>query len=95
MHQIGGAVVLLLCQQHLTVLLGNVGVGFLDRPLRVTDLRLRFLERGREVLRIHAGDDLAGLHQITLISQHLGDAAGVRRKLAYRGFTVDARAAYC
>ena len=39
-RQIGGAVVLLLCQQHLTFLLGNVSVGFLDRPLRLADLGL-------------------------------------------------------
>jgi hypothetical protein len=66
-------------QEHLGFLLDYVGVGFVYGPPRLTDLRLRFLQRSGEVPRIHARDDLAGFDQVAFVGQHFGDAAGIFR----------------
>ena len=53
------------------------------RLLRLADRRLGVAERGLEVARVHAGHDLAGLHEVALVGQQLGDAArelGARRR---------------
>ena len=47
-----------------------------SRRAAPADLGLRFFQRGGEILRVHARDDLAGLHHIAFVGQDFGDAAG-------------------
>ena len=58
-------------------LLHHVGFRFLDGAARLVDLRLRLFQRGRDVLGIHAGDNLSGLDDIPFVREQLGDAAGI------------------
>ena len=76
LHKVSGAIHFLLCEQNLTGLLGDVGVGFLDGFLRQPHLGFGFLQRGRKVLGVHTCDDLAGFDHVTFVGKHFGDAPG-------------------
>ena len=39
-------------------------------------LRLRFLQRSREILGVHARDDLAGFDHVAFVGKNFGDAPG-------------------
>ena len=57
------------------LLLHDIGIRLLEAALRLLHLGLGLLERGFEIPRIHARDDLAGVDQVALVGQHFGDAA--------------------
>ena len=75
-HQRIGAVELLLRERDLGLLLLDIGVRFVEGVPRRLDLRLGLVQRGLEILRVHARDDLAGLDHVALVGEHLGDAPG-------------------
>ncbi len=71
-----GAVELLLRERDQGLLLLDVGVRLVEALLRLLDLRLGLVKRGREILGVHAGDDLPGFDHVALVGEHFGDAAG-------------------
>ena len=77
LHQSDGAVDFLLREQDLGFLLRHIGVCFVDRAVCLPDLGFRFLQRSGKVLRVHAGNNLAGFDQVTLVDEDFGDAGGV------------------
>ena len=75
-HQRAGAVEFLLRELDLGLLLFEVRLGLVERPLRLADQRLGFFQRSLQILRVHDRDDLAGADHVAFIDKELGDAAG-------------------
>ena len=61
LYQRSSTVIFLLGQQHLGILLNQIGVRFVNRLLRPADLGLRLFERGGEIPGVHARDALGRL----------------------------------
>jgi hypothetical protein len=76
LYEVAGAIEFLLREQDLTDLLSDVVGGFFNRFLRLLHLGFGFLQGGRDVLGIHAGDDLAGFEHVAFVGKYLGDAPG-------------------
>ena len=76
LKEVAGTVELLLRQLDLCLLLLLQRARFVDRALRLLLLRLGLFERRFEVLGIHAGHDLAGMHHVALVNQAFGQASG-------------------
>ena len=54
----------------------TLALRLVEALLRLLDLRLGLLQRGLDVLRVHAGDDLPALDHVAFVGEHFGDAAG-------------------
>ncbi len=59
----------------LRALLLQICAGFLDRALRLFDLRLRLLERLLKVSGVHPGDHLPGADHVADVGAHFRDPA--------------------
>jgi hypothetical protein len=70
------AVELLLAEGDLSRLLDDVGARLMEALLRCFYLSLGFLERGVNVPRVHARDDLLGRKQVAFVRVHFDNAAG-------------------
>ena len=71
-----GAVEFLLRERDLGLLLLDVGARLIEALLRSLDLRLGLVQRGGEILGVHAGDDLAGFDHVAFVGEHFRDAPG-------------------
>ena len=75
LHQRLSAVELLLCQRQLALLLRHVGASLIECTLGSQHLSFRLLQRGLEISRVHARDNLPRFHHIAFINKEFGDAA--------------------
>jgi hypothetical protein len=57
-------------------LLGEIGIGLLDGPLRLLHLGFELLQRGCEVPCVHTRDHLTGFDHVALVAEDFGDPPG-------------------
>ena len=77
LQKLPGAVHFPFSEDLLGLLLGEVGLGLVDNPLRLPGLCLRLRERLFDIPCVHPGHDLSGRHHIADIDQEFGDASRI------------------
>ena len=77
LQKLPGTVHFLVSEDLLGLLLGEIGLGLVDSPLRLPRLGLRLRERLFNIPCIHPGHDLSWCHHVSDIDHEFGDATRI------------------